>query len=84
MRLEGKTALITGAARGIGRATALLFAQEGADVLTDVDPAELEETTAAVRQLGRQAAALPADIAHLDEPYAMVDRPSPPSVAWTS
>lgn len=75
MRLEGKTALITGAARGIGRATALLFAQEGADVvLTDVDPAELEETTAAVRQLGRQAAALPADIAHLDELYAMVDQ----------
>src|SRR5918999_548510 len=43
-RLRGKSAVITGAAKGIGRATAKLFAREGALlVLTDVDEAGLEE-----------------------------------------
>ena len=43
-RLEGKRALITAAAQGIGRATALAFAREGADVLaTDVNPLLLQE-----------------------------------------
>ena len=43
-RLRGKSAVVTGAAKGIGRATAELFAREGALlVLTDVDEAGLEE-----------------------------------------
>jgi 2-keto-3-deoxy-L-fuconate dehydrogenase len=43
-RLKGKTALVTAAAQGIGRATAELFAEQGADVLaTDIDVAALEQ-----------------------------------------
>lgn len=75
MRLEGKTALITGAGTGIGRATALLFAQEGADVVVaDLDRADAEETAAAVRAAGRRAVALAADLAKPDELYAMLEQ----------
>jgi len=50
VRLKGRTAIITGAGSGIGRASALLFATEGAFVaLVDRDAAGLQETIAAVR-----------------------------------
>lgn len=75
MRLEGKTALITGAGRGIGRATAMLFAQEGADVVaTDLDLSEAEGTATAVRKIGRKAIAIAADIAKPDQVNEMVDQ----------
>jgi len=52
-RLDGKVALITGTARGQGRAAALLFAAEGAHVVgTDLDPAGAAETVARVRDRG--------------------------------
>jgi NAD(P)-dependent dehydrogenase (short-subunit alcohol dehydrogenase family) len=55
-RLEGKVAVITGGASGIGRATAIRFAQEGANVvLADLNPQRAAETAAAVKALGRQA-----------------------------
>jgi NAD(P)-dependent dehydrogenase (short-subunit alcohol dehydrogenase family) len=51
-RLEGKTALVTGAASGIGRASAVLFASEGANVVVlDRSPA-VEETAAEIRSTG--------------------------------
>jgi NAD(P)-dependent dehydrogenase (short-subunit alcohol dehydrogenase family) len=57
MRLKGKSAIITGAGSGIGRATAIAFAGEGAAVLlTDIDDAGGHETLAAIAKAGGKAA----------------------------
>ncbi|GGV41435.1 short-chain dehydrogenase [Actinomadura cremea] len=61
--LTGRTAVVTGAAGGIGRQTCITFAQAGADiVLTDVAEPALRETAGAVRELGRTATVVPADV----------------------
>ena len=63
MKLQGKVALVTGGARGIGRAIALKFAQEGADVaVCDVNKALAQATCAEIEALGRKALALEADV----------------------
>jgi len=63
MLLNGKVALITGAARGIGRAAAMVLAEESAAVgVADIAP-EVHETAEAIRQLGRRAASAVFDIA---------------------
>ncbi|GKW16886.1 short-chain dehydrogenase [Pectobacterium carotovorum subsp. carotovorum] len=65
-RLKGKTALITGSARGIGKAIAERFAAEGATLIGihDVEYSDAaEETAERVRQLGTQAVVIPADFA---------------------
>ena len=62
-RLDGKTALVTGAGRGIGRAVALALAAAGADVvLNSRTPAQLEEVAAEIAQAGGQARPLPFDV----------------------
>jgi NAD(P)-dependent dehydrogenase (short-subunit alcohol dehydrogenase family) len=59
----GKTILITGAASGIGRATALIFAREGANVVcADIDEAGVEQTVEQVNAKGGQALALTIDV----------------------
>ncbi len=60
-RLEGKTALISGAASGIGRASALLFAAEGAQLVVLDRAAAVEETAAMVRDAGGRVVALVKD-----------------------
>ncbi len=75
MRLKGKVALITGAGTGIGRATALLFAEEGADIVaTNLELPEAEETAEAIRKAGGRTVSIAADISKPDEIHAMVDR----------
>lgn len=68
-RLAGKTALITGASRGLGKAVALGFAQEGADILVNYvrDAAAAEATAIAIRQLGRRAHVIQADASHRND-----------------
>lgn len=63
MGLEGKICLVTGAARGIGRATAIEMTRQGAAVvLTDVDADGLEESVTLVRDSGGEAAAFACDL----------------------
>src|SRR5690349_8768135 len=64
-KLDGKHALITGGDSGIGRAVAVLFAREGADVAIVYLPQEqrdADETARAVKDAGRQALLIPGDV----------------------
>src|SRR5689334_8048937 len=64
MRLNGKTAIVTGAAHGIGKAIAELFAEEGASVLVaDIDDAAGEATATTIRSTGGQAVFHHVDVA---------------------
>ncbi len=72
-RLDGKVAVITGAAGGIGRATALRFAEEGAAIVAaDASEAENVETAALVVAAGGRAAAIRVDVTNADDVAAMV------------
>jgi NAD(P)-dependent dehydrogenase (short-subunit alcohol dehydrogenase family) len=71
--LAGKTALVTGASRGIGRAIAVGYAEAGADLALSARTAEaLDETVAAVEALGRKAFRVPADVTDRDAAHGMV------------
>jgi NAD(P)-dependent dehydrogenase (short-subunit alcohol dehydrogenase family) len=64
-RLRGRKALITGGDSGMGRAAAIAYAREGADVAINYLPAEepdAKEVVALIRQAGRRAAAIPGDL----------------------
>jgi NAD(P)-dependent dehydrogenase (short-subunit alcohol dehydrogenase family) len=71
--LEGKSALITGGGGGIGRATALIFAREGARLaIADAVATAAEETVALVNQAGGQAIALAGDVTDSEAVQAMI------------
>jgi NAD(P)-dependent dehydrogenase (short-subunit alcohol dehydrogenase family) len=73
MRFEGKVALVTGGGRGIGRATALRFAQEGADVaIADLNVENANGVAEEIRALGREALVMEADVTQVADSERMV------------
>jgi 3-oxoacyl-[acyl-carrier protein] reductase len=75
MGIEGKIAIVTGAAQGIGRAIAEALAGAGADVaVVDMDVARAQETVSAVKGHGRRALAIKANVAEWVDVKAMADQ----------
>jgi len=75
MRLQSKVAIVTGAARGIGRATALLFSSEGASVvLADLDDAAGEETAGDITATGGTALYVRTDVSRQADARALAAR----------
>jgi 3-oxoacyl-[acyl-carrier protein] reductase len=74
MRFVNKVALVTGAARGIGRAIALLLAREGANVVVvDIDQAAVQSLADEIEQMGREAIGARVDISESSEVERMVE-----------
>jgi len=76
MELEGKVSLITGSSRGIGRATAIMLAEAGSDIIVNyVSNADAAtEVVDEIKKRGRRAIAIKADISNPDQSDAMVDQ----------
>ena len=75
MSLQGKVAIVTGAAQGIGRAIAETLARHGADiVVADLDPGRSQDTVEAVRKLGRRALNVKVNVADWDDVKSMTDQ----------
>ena len=74
MRLEGKNAVITGAGNGVGRASALRFAEEGARVVcADLDGGRAKETVTMIEEAGGTAFPVTADVSAESDVVAMLD-----------
>jgi sorbose reductase len=74
LSLAGRTALVTGAGRGLGRAFACALADQGADVaVVDIDPATVRDTAEVIRGKGRRSLAVQADLSIGSEPARMVE-----------
>jgi NAD(P)-dependent dehydrogenase (short-subunit alcohol dehydrogenase family) len=75
MELQGQVAIVTGAGRGIGRATALELARLGADiVIAELDTGGADKTAALVKDLGRRAAVIPTDVTKRADLATMVEQ----------
>jgi 7-alpha-hydroxysteroid dehydrogenase len=74
-KLTDQVAIVTGAGRGIGAATAIAFAEAGADVLISArTPEQLDDVAARIGELGRRALVVPADLNEIDEVEALAGR----------
>ena len=76
MRLQGKTAVVTGAATGIGQAIALAFAKEGASVVVDYagNASAAEDTLNKINAMGGKAVGVAADVSNPDQVSALFQR----------
>ena len=75
MRLKGKVAIVTGAGRGLGKASSLEMAKEGAFlVILSRTPSELRETAKAVKSLGRDVISMKADVSEPKDIEKVVDK----------
>jgi 2-deoxy-D-gluconate 3-dehydrogenase len=72
-RLDGKTALVTGAASGLGAAIAVALAEAGADVACHGNRRPAEETAAQIRTLGRKSQSFAADLSSTDGAASLYD-----------
>lgn len=74
-RLIGKTALVTGSTRGIGRVIAETLAQEGADlIVTGREPAAVERAVQELTEFGTRVIGIPADLAHYEQARQLAER----------
>jgi len=73
VNLDGKVAIVTGSARGIGRAIALELGHSGADVvISDIEQAEAQAAATEIRELGRRATAIVCNVSKQSEVDALV------------
>ena len=75
MSLQGRVAIVTGAAQGIGRAIAESLAQAGADIaVADLDPSRSVDTMSAIEGLGRKALSVKVNVADANDAKVMVEQ----------
>lgn len=75
MKLKNQVAIVTGSGRGIGKAIALTYAREGADVVAVArTSSEVENVAQEIRSMGRRALAIPTDISQKKQVQAMVQQ----------
>jgi 3-oxoacyl-[acyl-carrier protein] reductase len=75
VKLKNKIAIVTGGGRGIGKAIALTYAKEGADVVTVArTKTEIEGVAEEIRSMGRKALAIPTDVSQKKQVQAMVQQ----------